>query len=249
MKKLLAIVVVLAVIGVVIFFGFSKVVSKGVVAGVREYGPRITQTPVELEGFQLSLASGSGSLRGFEVGNPEGYNGPYAIKLNEFDVKVKPMSVLSDKIEIEEIVIDGPEIIYEGGKSLTSSNISTIMNNVQEFVGESEEETEEDTGASKKIGIKHFRFSNGVVKASSQMLGEREFVVPLPEIILDDIGQGPEGVTYAEALEIVMKAINNGVVESVTGSGKVIGEQLEGFKDEAKKKLEGFLKDFGKEKE
>src|SRR2546430_12659546 len=40
-------------------------------------------------------------------------------------------SALSDKLIIEEILIDGPEITYEGGAS--GSNISKIQDNVAAF--------------------------------------------------------------------------------------------------------------------
>ena len=91
MKKILIRValagVVLLVIAVVVGAMFlGSIVKKG----VETAGPSITKTDVKLDGASLSVLSGSGTLKGFVLGNPEGYKGDFAIKVGVVDVGVKP---------------------------------------------------------------------------------------------------------------------------------------------------------------
>ncbi len=55
---------------------------------VETVGPTITKTNVSLASANLSPFSGSGKLSGFVIGNPEGFEGPYALKLGSIAVSV-----------------------------------------------------------------------------------------------------------------------------------------------------------------
>ena len=55
---------------------------------VHKYGSQITGTEVNLQGFNLSLTSGEGSIRGLTVGNPKNYKSANLIDLGGVTVKV-----------------------------------------------------------------------------------------------------------------------------------------------------------------
>ncbi len=71
------------------------------------------------------MLSGKGTLTGFLIGNPDGFNTDHVFALGTVRGDVALPSLLSDKIVIEEIYIDGPEVTYEAG--LTGSNIGKIQ--------------------------------------------------------------------------------------------------------------------------
>ncbi len=241
MKRLLGVLGVLVVVGVVLLFVFSKAIGSGIRAAVETFGPEVTQTSITLESVELSAFSGSGSIKGLVVGNPEGFKTPYSIKLDSFSIKLEPMSLLSDKIVINEIIIDGPEFILETGLGLQKSNIGVIMENIEAFTGGSESD-EEASSSSKSVQIDLLRITGGKVKISNKLLGGQSLTVPLPNIELTDIGADDDGVSLGQSMKIVFQAINQGIVSSVGKSGKVVGDQLKNIGDATKKSLGGFLK-------
>ncbi len=239
MKKLVTIIAVLLFVGVVGLFVFSKVIGSGIKAGVETFGPEVTQTPITLDSVVLSAFSGSGSIKGLVVGNPEGFGTPHAIKLDGFSLKLEPMSVLSEKIVINEVIIEGPEFIFESGVGLGKSNIGTILANIEAFTGESE--PSEDGGPSKKVQIDLLRITGGQVKVSNKLLRGQSIFVPLPNIELVDIGANEKGSTFGETMKLVFQAINQGIVTSLSQSGKVVGDQLKSLGEGTQKGLGGLL--------
>ena len=157
------------VAGVVLLFVFSKAIGSGIKAGVETFGPEVTQTPIALEAVNLSAFSGSGGISGLVVGNPEGFKTPHSIKLDGFSMKLEPLSVLSDKIVINEIIIENPEFILETGVGLQKSNIGKILENIEAFTGGSDG-SEEDSGSSKSVQIDLLKITGGKVKLSNKLL-------------------------------------------------------------------------------
>ena len=84
MKKTFLIIAGIAVVAVitlvvVLALSLDSIIKKGVEA----VGPQITKTEMKLEKASISILSGSGALKGFVIGNPEGYKTPSAIKVGE----------------------------------------------------------------------------------------------------------------------------------------------------------------------
>src|ERR1022692_4796855 len=103
----LVVVVVLAVLAVSLFL------DGAIKRGVETFGPRLTKVDIKLDSVSLSLFSGSGTIKGLVVGNPEGYKTPSSINVGTATLALKPGSLLSDKIVIKTINVKGPEITYE----------------------------------------------------------------------------------------------------------------------------------------
>src|SRR5439155_11459191 len=97
--------------------------------GAETIGPKLTQTDVKLDAVSLSLLSGSGKIKGLVVGNPEGFKTPSAITVGTASLAVKPASLLSDKVLIQSINVQGPEITFE--TDLRANNLSKIRANLE----------------------------------------------------------------------------------------------------------------------
>jgi hypothetical protein len=242
---LFALLVIGLICGIVFFGNIVK-------TGVSEVGPKITQSPCDITGASLNPLTGSCSIEGFSVGNPKGdYKQPHAFKFDKFSVKLQPGSLLSDKIIIDEVVISGTQIDWEG---FTGENLTTLQKNIEEFANKlggdkkpedgnkDEPKTEEKPG--KKVVIKLVRIEN-----TSILIGSLGTAVPMPSLTLRDIGGSDEkadGVSTGEAIKEVFNSILgsvSGVVKGAVGkvgelgkdAGKAIGEgagkAVEGGKD------------------
>ena len=252
MKTLLKVGVIVVLLLVVALTMIGVYFNSMIKAGVEAVGPKITGTTVKLDSVDLSPFSGQGRLKGLVVGNPPGFQAERAFKLADAKVKVDLKTALSDKLIIEEILIDGPEITYEAGPS--GSNLSKIQQNVAAFdksvapkdAAESKSQKKDPT--QKKVQINHFIVKNGQVNLSASMLKGKALTVRLPDLHLRDIGKESGGVMVQQAAAEVLMAINKSVVQSVAGSGKLLEKAAEeaakGLGSEAGKAVEGIKRLF-----
>jgi len=224
-KILLVLFALLIVALVVAFFSLDRIVKKG----VETVGPSVAKVDVKLNNAKLSPFSGSGELKGLIVGNPPGFKTPSAIQVGSVGVKVDPGSVMSDKIVVRSVNVKAPEITFEGGPG--GNNLSKILENVQGTEEKPPATKEEHKGTTKKLQVDDFVISGGKIHVSATMLGGKAATMPLPEIHLTNLGQGPEGITPAELTKRVLKEILDGTLKSVsTGVGTMGKEALESVK-------------------
>jgi len=121
-KKLLFGMLILALIaGAALYFFGTTLLNNGIRQGVETVGPRVTQTPVSLGAVNISPFTGKGTLTGLNIGNPEGFKSENIFALGQIDVKVDTGTLFSDKIVIDQIIIQRPEVSYM--KTLTNSNL------------------------------------------------------------------------------------------------------------------------------
>lgn len=244
MKKVALIVavagVVLLVAGVIVLtLSLDSLVKKG----VETVGPKITLTDMKLDGASISLLSGSGSLKGFLLGNPEGYKTPSAIQFGEASLGVQPMSVLSDKIHVTHVRVIAPEITFEGALG-SKNNLNKIMENVEATTGggqpadkgaEKPKSEPAPGGASKKLQVDDILISGAKVNVTLTALGGRKLSLIIPDIHLTNLGSGPEGITAGELTKLVMKNINTETYKAVEKAVADFGKQtLDAVKDVTK---------------
>jgi hypothetical protein len=261
MKKLLKIVfigipVLIIVVLVVIYFALNSIVE----AGVEQVGPMVTKTDVSMESISISPFSGRGEITQFVLGNPEGFKSESAIKAKNIIIEVELKSLMSDVIIVNEMIVEYPEITYEASL-ITGSNVSKILDNIDEFTqklpggGEEEEEEApaEEEGAQKKIIIKYFAVREGKVRVVSKDLLGAGVVSPLPLIEEKDIGAETNGVTLGEAasraLGLIFKSAGNVGKDSMNLAGdgaKVTGDAVEGAAKKVGDTIKGI---FGGKKE
>jgi uncharacterized protein involved in outer membrane biogenesis len=221
--------------------------------------------PVKLDRANISVFTGSGELKGFVLGNPEGFKSPEAIKVGTMSLSISPMSVLGDKVVIRSIKVLGPEISYE--TDLKSSNLGKILDNMggdkptgekppgdkpptEKPPGEKPptetKPTSGDKGAQKKLQVDEFIISGAKVHASAPIIGA--YVVSVPEIKLTNLGQGPDGITAAELGKRVMSALLEATTKAVTDGATKGGKSLEGVGASATDALKKGVGDMFKKK-
>lgn len=235
-KKLLIGIVALAIIaGAAIYFFGASALNSGVKKGVETFGPKVTQTSVTLESVNLSPFSGTGTLKSLNVANPEGYKSENIFALGQIDIKVDKSTVFSDKIVIDEIIINTPEISYE--KTLTGSNVKKILENVEQFTGPqdpAEPDREPNTGAKKQVVIRKLIIEEGTVYVGAMGIGQ---TVKLPRIEMNDIGEGGEKITIAEAINLVLSKVLTNIGPAIANAGELGKAAAEALKTQGLEKV------------
>ena len=178
-KKLLllggigAIVLVVAAVIVGAMF-LDGIVKKG----VETVGPQIVKVPITLNEVHIGLLTGSAKVQGLVIGNPAGYQTPYAISVGLAEVGVNPASVLSDKIVIRSVHVKSPEISFEGNP-LGKNNLGDIMETVNAMAksgGPPATNTTAKAGTkpAQKIEVDDFLISGAKVHVSLTGMGGKE---------------------------------------------------------------------------
>ncbi|HTH46007.1 MAG TPA: hypothetical protein VMB21_00720 [Candidatus Limnocylindria bacterium] len=222
MKKVLIVLGIVVVVAVVAIFVVGSNLGSIVKKAVETAGPKITQTTLTLGSVSLSPSSGSGSIKDFTLGNPEGYKSAYSVKLGEAKLEVDPSSVLSDKVHIRSIVVTDPHIIIEGG--LTDNNLKKIQANVESFAGLEKSAPASASGPSKKLQVDDFLLSGAKVEVKIGILGDSIPALSLPDIHLTNLGSGSDGITAGDLTKRVLGEVFGSVFTQVTAQAGKLGK-------------------------
>ena len=241
MKKLLiAVGILILIIVIVLAVGVSNL-GPIIKKAVNTYGPQITKTHVHVDDVGLSLLSGEAKLKGFVLGNPEGFTSPEAMSVGSMYVNLDEKSLTGDTIVIDAVEVVKPVIFYE--KVRRTDNFQTIINNINTGnSGKSAPAEVEAEGGGKKIAIRDFVLREGTVHlALSGRKGTRAVSANLPEIHLTDLG-GENGIEPAEAAEQILAAIYKKVgspmvTEALEKGSKALNEAVEGARDDLQKEV------------
>jgi len=203
------------------FFG-GLLVSKVALVGIEAFVPQATKASVSVKDLRISPLSGSGTVRGFHLGNPEGYWSDYSIRFESAEVELSPTSLLRDTIIIERVRVFKPRFMLE--RRLLTSNIREILKNVEEAAKQAEKSNKGSAKESEtatqdeetRIIIKTFIIEEGMI--SLYMAGAAVPVI-LPRIELHDLGgKGARpGQITLEVLQIVLSRVLTAVAKAPGG--------------------------------
>lgn len=210
-------------------------------AGMNTIGPKVTQTAFSVSAVHVMPLMGSVSLNNFVIGNPEGYKGTNAISVGKTAVSIAPFSVLSDKIIVKSIEVRSPDIDFEGNP-IGANNLKKIMDNVNAFAGGSAATPNTNAPAKsgqakpgKKLQVDDFLITGAKVHFNGTTL-------PLPDIHLTGLGQGPDGITPAALIKEVLGQVNVATIQAVAGSAGDAGKAIGGEASKLGKSLGGLFK-------
>lgn len=253
MKKLVVRLAIVAfVLLILVVVGITMSLGRIIKKGVETVGPQITKTEMKLDSAVISVFSGSGTLKGFLLGNPEGYKTPSAVQVGEVSLGVRPGSVLGDKIHVTHVRIHSPEITFEGtmGKK---NNLSTILENVEGTAKSTDTNappSDPGSGPSRKLQVDDFLISGAKVNASLNFLGGKSVNVTIPDIHFTNLGAGPDGITAAELTKRVLqevtaatlKAVEKMAADASKGATELLNSGTSNAVDKASKSLGDLLK-------
>ena len=226
MKKIfIGIAVILVIVIGVVFYGASQ--SGTIIReAVLEYAPPATGADVSLDKVNVALLGGSAGLSNLTVGNPTGFKSDYAFKVANMDVKIDLDSLLGDVIHIEEVRIDGADLIYEIGTR--GNNISKIQKNIEAYTKSLGLEASESESEVKFI-VDHIYITGTKVKVASDLLGGKGLGLTLPDIHLTNIGTEEKAASAGEVGSKIFGAINGGLSKVI--SKDMMKKTLKGVTD------------------
>ena len=215
-------------------------------------GPEVLGAEVEVQDVDVSPFLNACTVQGVKIGNPKckddkAWKSEYAFKMDELSVSYVLGSVTSDQIIIEEIVIDGAEVMYETSALSfqgmpASSNLEHLKMNIDELVGPPKgEEPKEDEKPGKKIWIKKFIFKNAKMHIKSTALGGAGVPLPIPDIEIDDIGKESEGKSIGETVASIYDKLLPELLNVVGRAGALIKDGVGGAVDGVKDVGEGII--------
>jgi len=209
-KYTFAILLILVIAG---FLLLTFTIDSIVKSSIEDIGTEMTGTPVTVDGVSISPFSGEGSIRGFRVANPGEYSRDYALEIESISIKMKPLSLFSDEIIVEEVRVMDAAVYVE--QKLPENNIHEILSRVQAV------SSRQTTDAN--LVIDYFLMQNASADLYTEVGGEREERVELSEIELTDLGR-TEG---RQAVEDVIQQIAEQVAEkSLQAALQSGGEQI-----------------------
>lgn len=191
-KTLLAVAVLLLALAAGALFWLRGNLDGLIEAAIETQGGAMTQAKVSVDRVEIRPADGTGAIRGLTIGNPQGFATAHALKVAEIEVAIDLASVTGDVVTIRRIAIKAPDIIYEQGETMT--NFDALQKNIAARLG---------PGGSKKSGgkkliVEEFTLRGAKAQASAAFMQGQTAAVPLPDIVLRDIGKARGGVTPEE---------------------------------------------------
>lgn len=259
MKKTLKILGIVVVVLALAFVALDLSLGKIVLKSANAAAPAALGVPVTLQDVDISLLRGTAAVKGLHVGNPEGFKTAGLFDLGAVSVDVDNSTLLSDVIVIKEISIDGLALTYEQG--LRGSNLGALIDQLsagqeektedQKAPPEEKAPAEEKPG--KKVVIEKLSITgsqmNLSITGAAALTGGGSIPIPLPPIVLTDLGKEKNGVTLVEAVREILDAIAGVAGTAVAGAGNLLGEgasALGSGATEAGKALAGTATDAGK---
>ena len=235
MKRLYVVLGAVAVaVLIAIFFLYSSL-NRVVEAAIEKVGSDLTQTTVVLDEVSISPASGRGTLRGFRVTNPQGFNDGAAFAFDNATVVVDVSTLAQDPIIIEHLIVENPEITYEIGRN--RDNISVLKENVGSY------DTGTEGGLSARGGerppsfiIRDLQLVGGTVNITASGLDENLVSSSLPDIRLENIGAQGNSASPEEVATQVLAQLSSAVAGAVRNVdvdalGEAAGDQAEQIGD------------------
>lgn len=232
-KAVLWLIVLLLILLGVGYYYLGSIVKEA----INRYVPEVTGTTAVVEHVDLSLLKGHVEIRGLKIGNPKGYSSNNIFELGKIEVVFLPKSVLTDKIIVNSVLIDGTKVSAEL-KNLYSldNNVSALQKNVENYLGVSDKkdapqktetkQTQPKKSAGKKVIVKDLKINNTEVSVG---FSGHTVTIPLPNIHKTGIGEEKKEKTIGEIIADILDIISVESIKAVASGAKDLAKQ--GLKD------------------
>lgn len=243
-----AVVIVLLVVLGIVFLMLMNL-NTTIKVGGETLVSTLTKGETTIGDVDISLLSGHVMLKDIVIKNPktnaQGEATNFAtedfVSLGLIQVDLSIASLMSDVIEIQEVIIKKPSITYEK-TPLNDSNLHVILANIQSFAGapkeevakeKAEEPESEEKGQGKKVTIDHLRIEGASANVSSCGITAPLLV---PTIDMKDIGKDTGGAEIVTVLSDTFTKLFTAIFDGLKDLGVTV---LELGKEAGKKLLEG----------
>lgn len=224
--------VLLLVIGVFVYVAYNT--NSIVKNAIETIGPQYLDAPVRVKDVDISLQDGRGTLTNLEVGNPAGYEGPYAVRVGTVSVTLDVAHSTSGLVVLKRVTIDGARVAAIA-KSAKETNLRTLSSNVPAS----------KSSSPIKLIIDELDVTNTQAAVSSPLLS-RALEVNVPDVHLKDIGRSTGGADVGTVINQVLAPITKAVTRSLSEAGlQSLGVDPNQLKSDATQRMNDALQSLG----
>ncbi|MCK9229922.1 MAG: hypothetical protein M0Q23_09340 [Syntrophales bacterium] len=240
-KALITIILVVVIVAggtlATVYVMLDKIIHKA----IEVVGPEITGVSVEVNSVSIAPFSGAIELKSLTLGTPQGFNANRSLFVRDITVRISMASLLKKVIVIEEVIVDGASITWEG---VLGNNHRQIIRNMQTYV---EGFTQPAAGGKppgpdrKKETGRNVTIKKVVLRNSSLVLvaaGKQLATVPIPNRRLTDISTGKGGKRPEEAVRETYDLVYDTLSRSAGEHSRVFREKLGELEQRGKDILE-----------
>lgn len=207
------------------WFKLDKIIH----TGIEVIGSDATGVAVTADSVDIAPLAGTVGLTMLTLGNPEGYSAGRSLFVRNVRAKIALSSLTGNVIVIEEVVLDGAGITWEG---IRGANHRQILRNIDSYAdriksgnsGRTASADREKPG--RNVIIKNLYIQNSSIDLAAGRL--KIATVPLPAMHLTDIGGKEGGETSAELIQDtyhqLYEALNRSAARATTTSLEDLGK-------------------------
>ena len=202
-KNVILVILVLIVLVVVLIYSFG---SDALKAGIETAASKALNVTVDIDDLDLSILRGRVSFEDVVIDNPPGYEYDKLLELDEATVAVGIGSLLSDTVNVKEIILDGVNVVVE--QKGPSNNLQEVINSIPKSEKKLKTETEKP---GKILHIDTLEITNVTVKVKFLPVpGKADTIsLKLAPIRMTDL----DGLDTAKLTGKILLAIAAGVAE------------------------------------
>ncbi|MGH8020270.1 MAG: AsmA family protein [Opitutaceae bacterium] len=145
LKGILIVLAVLIVVLVVGWILFLPALVKGRVRSISGF-------PVEASRISANPFGATVLLEDFQLNNPEQFPVDEFVDVGALDLRIKPLSLMGDRVEIPQLVIDLEKLTFVTNKEGVM-NANLLKQNIEEALGPSDPETGEEPARPFHVGV------------------------------------------------------------------------------------------------
>jgi len=246
MKKVIVFIALIAILaGGAFWFLADGALNNLIKVKIEQIGKEVTEQSVTVQGVDVKLLKGIGTIKGLVLPNPKKYKANSLFSLNEITLDINLASLTTDVIIIDKIVIDSPEAVVEFTKT-GGSNIQDIIDAIDKKRPSSTASNKSAQSSTDKaeaiIKVKQFVLAGVALSVDLTELGNKVHKKTLTDISLVNVG-GDKGLPASQlGAELLKQSLASIWKQAKNEQQKQVKNKL---KDKIKEKLSGFLDKIG----
>lgn len=231
MKKAILAVIVVLVIAVagILYYVFTNL-DAIVKTAIEKYGTQAIETQVKVDHVDIELTSGTGTIKGLTIANPQGFSQPLAFSLGEITTRINIDKTGQHLIAIDLINIDAPHVFYEINAERQGS-LNVLKDRLTTGTSKASAPANKDTQPSLELDIAKFQLQNASLQAKIVPLKDKMYKLKLPPLTLTNLRGTPEQISQQ-----VLKQLIDHAQAAIKKQG--LDKELAALKSKAKQRVD-----------
>ena len=231
----ITVVLVLAAVAVYVVVYSGALIERA----IERQGSAYLGVSVEVGEVEVALRDGIAVIRGLVVGNPPGFTGPPAIRIDAIHMNLNVGQTSSELIVLEQMAVEGTAITALLRRQ--ESNLQQIMDHLNREIAARERAEPIRVAPEVKLIIDRFALVDATAAVQSDLFGEAS--VALPPLHLTDVGRARNGATVGQVLRQVLEPLFRAILDAaIEGAAR---ERVEGIRERVEGRLERALEGIG----